>query len=84
MNSILRCDRDNKKTLVKNVTKSVYKKSCIAKHKKRGLKRYGKNEIYSSIALLEKQGLIEIKEVSLNNIYHDTKRGEGYLIEFKK
>jgi hypothetical protein len=84
MNSILRCDWDNKKTLVKNVTKSVYKKSCIAKHKKRGLKRYGKNEIYSSIALLEKQGLIEIKEVSLNNIYHDTKRGEGYLIEFKK
>ena len=84
MNDVLRCNWESKKPIVDAVTESVYKKSRSAKRKKRGLKGYSRKEIYFAIALLEKQGLIEIKEVSLNNIYHDTKRGEDYLIEFKK
>jgi hypothetical protein len=45
-------------------------------------KMYSRKEIHFAIALLEKEGRIELKEVSLNKEYSHTKTGKGILIKF--
>jgi len=79
---------EKKKPFLTLVVKSV-QESSRTRRKREGNKMltikqkgYSRTKILYALALLEKKGKIEVKEVSLNKEYSRTKMGKGKLIKF--